>query len=65
MESKVFRISRIKTEYMRYNFGTTIQEEKDISLEGQECLGMIPFDISDQCYRKTRILMKILAIELK
>ena len=30
-----FRLSRTKTEYMRYDFGTTIREEEDISLEGQ------------------------------
>ena len=35
LESKGFRLGRTKTEYMRYDFGTTTQEEKDISLEGQ------------------------------
>ena len=35
LESKGFRLSRTKTEYMRCDFGTTTQEEKDISLEGQ------------------------------
>ena len=30
-----FRLSRTKTEYMRCDFGTTTQEEEDISLEGQ------------------------------
>ena len=63
LESKGFRLSRTKTEYMRCDFGTTTREEKDISLEGQECLGRIPFDIYDQCYRETGILMKMLAIE--
>ena len=35
MEFKYFRLSRTKTEYMRYDFGTTTREEEDISLEGQ------------------------------
>ena len=35
LESKGFRLSRTKTEYMRRDFGTTTQEEEDISLEGQ------------------------------
>ena len=35
LESKGFRLSRTKTEYMRYDFGTTTREEEDISLEGQ------------------------------
>ena len=38
MESKGFRLSRTKTEYMRCDFGTTIREEEDISLEGQVVL---------------------------
>ena len=35
LESKDFRLSRTKTEYMRCDFGTTTQEGEDISLEGQ------------------------------
>ena len=35
LESKGFRLSRTKTEYMICDFGTTIREEKDISLKGQ------------------------------
>ena len=42
LESKGFRLSRTKTEYMRCDFDSTTQEEKDISLEGQV---VIPFDI--------------------
>ncbi|KAG2618649.1 hypothetical protein PVAP13_3NG079717 [Panicum virgatum] len=34
LESKDFRLSRTKTEYMRCDFGTT-HEERDVSLEGQ------------------------------
>ena len=35
LESKDFRLSRTKTEYMRCGFDTTTREEEDISLEGQ------------------------------
>jgi hypothetical protein len=35
LESKGFRISRTKTEYMRCDFGTTISEDGDVSLGGQ------------------------------
>ena len=35
MESKGFRLSRTKTEYIRCDFSTTTREEEDISLEGQ------------------------------
>ena len=35
LESKDFRLSRTKTEYMRCDFGTNTLEEEDISLEGQ------------------------------
>ena len=33
LESKGFRLSITKTEYMRCDFGTTTREEEDISLE--------------------------------
>ena len=35
LESKGFRLSRTKTEYMRCDFGGAAQEERDVSLEGQ------------------------------
>ena len=35
LESKDFRLSRTKTEYMRCDFGGAAQEEGDVSLEGQ------------------------------
>jgi hypothetical protein len=35
IESKCFRLSRTKTEYMRCDFGTTTREEEYISLKGQ------------------------------
>ena len=35
LESKGFRLSRIKTEYMMYNFNMTRHEDGDVSLDGQ------------------------------
>ena len=35
LESKCFRLSRTKTEYMKCNFDGVVQEEGDVSLEGQ------------------------------
>ena len=35
LECKGFRLSRTKTEYMRCDFGGVVQEEGDVSLEGQ------------------------------
>ena len=35
LESKDFRLSRTKTEYMRCDFSGVVQEEGDVSLEGQ------------------------------
>jgi hypothetical protein len=34
LESKGFRISRTKTEYMTCDFDTTISDDGDVSLEG-------------------------------
>lgn len=35
LESKCFRRSRTKTEYMRCDYGTTTHEEGDVSFKGQ------------------------------
>ena len=35
LESKGFRVNRIKTEYMRCDFSNAAHEEGDVSLEGQ------------------------------
>ena len=34
LESKGFRLSRTKTEYLRCDFGGVVQEKEDVSLEG-------------------------------
>jgi hypothetical protein len=56
LESKGFRISRTKTEYMRCDFGTTINEDRDVRT---------PSVIWDRCYKEMVILMKMLAIGSK
>ena len=35
LESKGFRLSRTKTEYMMYDFSMTMHEAGDVSLDGQ------------------------------
>ena len=60
LESKGFRLSRTKTEYMRCDFGTTIREEEDISLEGQ----VVPRKDTFR-YLGSILQMKMLAIESK
>jgi hypothetical protein len=35
LESKGFRVSRTKTEYMRCDFGTATYEEREVSLDDQ------------------------------
>jgi hypothetical protein len=46
LESKVFRLSRTKTEYMRCGFSTTTHEEEEVvSLDGQIVPQKDTFDI--------------------
>jgi hypothetical protein len=45
LESKEFRLSRIKTEYMRCDFSATRHEEGDVSLDGQVVAKKILFGI--------------------
>uniref|UniRef100_K4A0D7 Reverse transcriptase domain-containing protein n=1 Tax=Setaria italica TaxID=4555 RepID=K4A0D7_SETIT len=65
LESKGFRLSRIKTEYMRCDFGTATHEEGDVSLESQVVPWKDTFRYLDQCYNEMGILMRMLAIESK
>jgi hypothetical protein len=34
LETKCFMLSRSKTEYMKYDFSATTQEERDVRLDG-------------------------------
>ena len=47
LESKGFRLSRTKIEYMRCDFSGVVKAEGDVSLE--MCLRRIPFGIWDRC----------------
>jgi hypothetical protein len=35
LETKCFRLNRSKTEYMKYDFSATTQEEGGVKLDGQ------------------------------
>jgi hypothetical protein len=35
LKAKSFRLSKSKTEYMKYDFSATTQEEGDVRLDGQ------------------------------
>ena len=65
LESKGFRLSRTKIEYMRCDFGTTTREEEDISLEGQVVPRNDTFRYLGSMLQRDGILMKMLAIESK
>ena len=45
LESKGFRLSRTKTEYMRCDFGKAVREEGDVSLEGEGYLSVSEIDV--------------------
>jgi hypothetical protein len=65
LEVKSFRLNRSKTEYMKYDFGATMQEEGDVRLDCQVVPKKDTFAIWDRCFRRMGISMKILVIELK
>ena len=64
LESKGFRLSRTKTEYMRCDFGGAAQEEGDVSLEGQVVPKKDTFRYLGSMLQM-KILMRTLAIESK
>ena len=57
LESKGFRLSRTKTEYMRFIFSTNRHEE--VSLDGQVVPQKDTFDTWGQCCRRMVISMKM------
>ena len=59
LESKGFRLSRTKTEYMMCGFSTTRHEEEEVSLDGRWCLRRTPFDTWGQSCTRMGILMKM------
>jgi hypothetical protein len=65
LESKGFRLSRTKTEYMRCNFSATRHEEGDVSLDGQVVVKKDTFRYLGRCYKRMATLMKMLGIEFQ
>jgi hypothetical protein len=65
LESKGFRISRTKTEYMRCDFDTTISDDGDVSLGGQVVPKKDIFRYLGSMLQRIVILMKMLAIGSK
>jgi hypothetical protein len=65
LETKCFRFSRSKMEYMKYDFSATTQEEGDVRLDGQVIPKKYTFRYLGSMLQKMRISMKILVIELK
>ena len=61
LESKGFRLSRIKTEYMRCEFSGVRSEDGDVTLAGQVVPRRGTFRYYDRCYRVMARLMKMLA----
>jgi hypothetical protein len=57
-------LSRFKTENMKCDFSATTQEG-DVRLDCQVVLRKIHFTTWGRCYKRMRISMKMLAIELK
>ena len=65
LESKGFRLSRTKTKYMRCDFGTTTQEEEDVSLEGQVVPMKDTFRYLGSMLQRDGDIDEVLAIESK
>jgi hypothetical protein len=65
LESKGFRLSRTKTEYMRCDFSATRHEEGDVSLDGQVVAKKDTFWYLGRCYKRMATLMKMLSIEFQ
>jgi hypothetical protein len=65
LEAKIFRLSRSKIEYKKYNFSATTQEEGDIRLDSQVVLKKDIFLYLRSMLKRIGISMKILVIELK
>ena len=62
LESKSFRLSRTKIEYMRCDFDGVVQEEGDVSLEGQVVPKKDTFRYLGSMLQRDEILMRTLAI---
>ena len=63
LESKGFRLSRSKTEYMKCEFSYARSEDGDVILGGQTVPKKTHFDIWDRCFKVMARSMKMSAIE--
>jgi hypothetical protein len=65
LESKVFRLSKSKTEYMKYDFSATTQEEGVLDSMVMWYLRKTHFATWDRCSKRIEISVKMLVVELK
>ena len=65
LESKGFRLSRTKTEYMMSDFSATRHEGGDVSLDGQVVVQKDTFRYLGSVLQKMATLMKMLGIEFQ
>jgi hypothetical protein len=65
LEAKGFRLHRSKTEYMKYDFSATTQEEGDVRLDGQVVSKKDTFRYLGSMFQKDGDIDEMLVIELK
>ena len=65
LESKGFRLSRTKTEYMMCDFSATRHEGGDVSLDGQVVVQKDTFRYLGSVLQRMATLMKMLGIEFQ
>jgi hypothetical protein len=65
LETKCFRLSRSKTEYMKCDFGTTTQEEGDVRLDGQVVPKKYTFHYLGSMLQKDRDIDEDLSHKIK
>ena len=65
LESKGFRLSRTKTEYMMCDFSATRHEGGDVSLDGQVVSQKNTFRYLRSMLKRMATLMKMLGIEFQ
>ena len=65
LESKGFRLSRTKTDYMMCDFSATRHEGGDVSLDGQVVVQKDTFRYLRSVLQRMATLMKMLGIEFQ
>jgi hypothetical protein len=64
LEIKGFRLSRSKTEYMKCDFSATMQEERDVRLDGQVVFKKDAFHYLESMLQKDGDIDKDLSVLL-